>query len=277
MSTLATQDNTQDPMTVLEATSRTFFIPISRMPPGLKEATASAYLCMRAIDEIEDHPTLDHADKSALLHQVSLAFQAYPYHGNADIAEALARVFEACPGDLPAVSLGLGAWANHAPSNIAPRIWSDTAAMADRMAHWTSINWRIRNPADLDAYTYSVAAAVGLLMCDIIAWYDGTQLDRAHAILFGRALQVTNIARNRSEDLRRGVDFYPPGWTDADIRGYAGELLTATSRYAETLPEAPHNYFIRIPLALAEATLQALAGGQAKLTRQAVLDIVGEG
>ena len=45
----------EDVMDTLRATSRTFFIPISRIPSGLQEAVASAYLCMRAIDEIEDH------------------------------------------------------------------------------------------------------------------------------------------------------------------------------------------------------------------------------
>jgi farnesyl-diphosphate farnesyltransferase len=43
---------------MLEQTSRTFFIPIMRLDEGLQEAVASAYLCMRAIDEIEDHPEL---------------------------------------------------------------------------------------------------------------------------------------------------------------------------------------------------------------------------
>jgi farnesyl-diphosphate farnesyltransferase len=262
-------------MAMLEATSRTFYLPISRMPPGLQEAAASAYLCMRAIDEIEDHPALPNATKAGLLCRVSLAFQSHTYSDGADIADALAEVFAPYRNDLPDVSLGLAAWANHAPATIAPRIWADTAAMADRMAHWASVNWRINSRADLDAYTYSVAAAVGLLMCDILAWHDGTQLDRARAIHFGRALQVTNIARNRPEDIRRGADFYPPGWSDADMRSYANDLLSATSQYAATLPQAPFSYFIRIPLALAQATLEALASGQTKLTRQTVLDIAG--
>ena len=40
---------------MLEETSRTFYIPISRLPGGLQQAVGSAYLCLRAIDEIEDH------------------------------------------------------------------------------------------------------------------------------------------------------------------------------------------------------------------------------
>ena len=48
-----------DALDILKENSRTFYIPISRLPPGLQEAVASAYLCMRAIDETEDHPDLD--------------------------------------------------------------------------------------------------------------------------------------------------------------------------------------------------------------------------
>jgi len=52
---------------VLQNTSRTFFIPIVRLPAKLQETVACAYLCMRAIDEIEDHPNLDRNSKTALL------------------------------------------------------------------------------------------------------------------------------------------------------------------------------------------------------------------
>lgn len=263
-----------DPLTVLERTSRTFFLPISRMPARLKEATTSAYLCMRAIDEIEDHPTLPNVTKSNLLEQISFALQAFSYEPDASVGDALASIFALHRGALPEVTLRLGEWAAYAPREIAPRIMSDTAAMAARMAHWVRVSWRIHHRTDLDAYTYSVAAAVGLLMCDIAAWFDGTQLDRNAAIHFGRGLQLTNIARNRMEDLARGANFYPPGWTDGDIRDYAAHWLRLAARYAETLPEAPFSYFIKIPLALAEATLDALANGRAKLTREDVFAIL---
>lgn len=35
---------------ILEETSRTFYIPIVKLPPSVQEAVASAYLCLRAID-----------------------------------------------------------------------------------------------------------------------------------------------------------------------------------------------------------------------------------
>src|SRR6266581_4919186 len=60
---------------MLKETSRTFFIPISRLPAGLQDAVMSGYLCLRAIDEVEDHPRLDNRTKAMLLHTISHTFQ----------------------------------------------------------------------------------------------------------------------------------------------------------------------------------------------------------
>ena len=65
----------KDALQVLKETSRTFYIPISLLPNDLKAAVASAYLCMRAIDEIEDHDALDNTTKAQLLRAISLSLQ----------------------------------------------------------------------------------------------------------------------------------------------------------------------------------------------------------
>ena len=44
------QPQQKSALKVLEETSRTFFIPIVKLPPVVQEAVASAYLCLRAID-----------------------------------------------------------------------------------------------------------------------------------------------------------------------------------------------------------------------------------
>lgn len=265
-----------DIMTMLNATSRTFSIPIGRLPDGIRQAITSAYLCMRAIDEIEDHPTLDNVAKTNLLQQVSHIFQAHHYDNQSSIGSMFSDTFESYKVSLHPVTLRIGEWAEHAPRELRPSIWNATASMADRMAFWTRANWRIETQADLDAYTYSVAGAIGLLICETMSWYDGTQMSRHAAIHFGRGLQVTNIARNRLDDLTRGVDFYPRGWNDADVRQYATHWLRLTSDYAQSLPEAPFSYFIKIPLALAEGTLEALARGDTKLSRSEVAHIIGQ-
>jgi farnesyl-diphosphate farnesyltransferase len=193
---------------VLQETSRTFAIPISRLPPPLQQAVAPAYLCMRAIDEIEDHTGLSNLEKAALLQDISRTLQAHigvmsPSRILSELEITLTPYWQR----LPEVSRRLGDWLSHAPAGISARILDATAAMADRMAFWAGKSWSIQDEADLNGYTFSVAGSVGLLLCDIWAWFDNTQLDRLAAVQFGRGLQVVNIIRNRSEDLERGADF----------------------------------------------------------------------
>ncbi|KKJ00662.1 squalene/phytoene synthase family protein [Prochlorothrix hollandica] len=263
----------QSALEMLKSTSRTFFIPIERLPAGLQEAVASGYLCMRAIDEVEDHPDLDLTTKATILRQISINLQsAKDGYTAADFAVGLSQLH----GDLPEVSGRIGDWALLAPPSIAPRIWDATAAMADRMAYWAERNWRVRTEADLDCYTFSVAGSVGLMLSDLWAWHDGTQTNRMEAIGFGRGLQSVNILRNHGEDRHRGVNFYPDGWTDQQMHDYAAYNLRLADAYTEALQPGPVQDFCKLPLALAHATLQVMIQGQEKLTRQQVKSIVEE-
>ena len=225
-----------DLLRVLRETSRTFFIPIIRLPIKLQEAIGAAYLCMRAIDEIEDHPSLDNQAKASILHGLSWALQAQLASDDPVNGSLLKAVFLPYTRILPEVSLRISDWLSHVPAGIAPRVWEATIAMADRMAYWAENNWRIKTEADLNSYTFSVAGAVGLLICDIWTWFDGSQVDRLAAIHFGRGLQSVNILRNRDEDNRRGVSFFPSGWSEKQMfRLCAQEYRTGKSRYRPDL------------------------------------------
>lgn len=257
----------REALKILEETSRTFFIPIRRLPPVLQDAVGAAYLCMRAIDEIEDHPSLDNGVKARLLRSIARIYEcATP---SVDPG-AFCSLFQAAPGDLAEVTLRVGEWSALAPAPIAARIFDATAAMAQRMAGWADDGWQVRTESDLDRYTFGVAGAVGLLLSDIWAWFDGTRTDRSRAIGFGRGLQAVNIVRNRSDDLRRGVDFFPDDWTTEQMFGYARRNLELASEYIRDLPDGPVREFCHLPHALADATLDALASGQPKLTREQV-------
>lgn len=260
-----------DALQILKDTSRTFYIPISILPSGLQEAVASAYLCMRAIDQIEDDPDLDNKTKKHLLQNISLTLQAgvdgFPL-------DAFSVGFKGYESSLQEVSLRIREWSILAPESIAPRIWDATAAMADRMAYWADRNWKIETEADLDRYTFGVAGAVGLLLSDLWNWYDGTQSNRTQAIAFGRGLQAVNILRNNSEDLTRGVNFFPMGWNNENLQDYARRHLILADAYTNSLPDGPALQFCQIPLALAHGTLDALANGKEKLSRSDVVSLI---
>ncbi|NOU94288.1 phytoene/squalene synthase family protein [Paenibacillus sp. LMG 31456] len=255
-------------MDMLAETSRTFLIPISRLVPGIKEAVASAYLCMRAIDEIEDHTDLPPEVKAKLLLGVSKLIQVPSREAE------LRTLFQPYQDTLCEVTVRLNDWVNLCPTSIAPRVIQSTAIMAEQMAEWVEREWKINTEEDLDYYTYCVAGAVGELLSDLWKWFDGTETDRVKAVAFGRGLQAVNIVRNRIEDSTRGVDFFPPHWGIEDMFAYTTRNLEMANEYIADIKPGPILDFCSIPLALAHGTLFALSNGESKLNREAVLQIV---
>ena len=73
----------KDAMRVLKATSRTFYIPITFLNKDLKTSVATAYLMMRAIDEIEDneHEEITNELKYSILTEVSELLKEPTFNG----------------------------------------------------------------------------------------------------------------------------------------------------------------------------------------------------
>ncbi|WP_237179067.1 squalene/phytoene synthase family protein [Paenibacillus sp. MMS18-CY102] len=259
-----------DAMAMLEKTSRTFYIPISRLVPGLKEAVTSGYLCMRAIDEIEDHEEMDEALKSELLSGIQYALESD------NPLEQTDKLLAPHMDVLPAVTMQLTDWLKLCPPTATPIVYRYTAMMSQQMAEWVHTGWSIKTEEDLDRYTYSVAGMVGEMLSEMWQWFDGTNSDMKKAVAFGRGLQAVNIMRNRDEDLKRGVDFFPEGWSFKDMLQYTKRNLKVADDYIAELKDGPATTFCKIPLALAHATTKLLSAGGNKLTRAAVLKIVGQ-
>lgn len=259
---------------ILAQTSRTFLSPIAKAPGRLKDAVGSAYLCMRAIDEIEDHAALEAADKVRLLNGIADVLEAAAEEKGSP--DGLKPILESARGVLPEVSLCLSELAMIAEPGVRPLIWRCTADMARAMAGWVRRKWHIRDEADLDQYTYDVAGRVGLLLSRLWLWFDGTVCDDKLSVGFGRALQAVNIVRNSDEDRHRGVDFYPEGWDRAAMIAYARRQIGLADVYMDQLPAGPVRDFCRTPLELAKATLKAIESGQEKLSRKEVLGIMTE-
>lgn len=254
----------------LKETSRTFYIPITYLSKGLQEAVASAYLCMRAIDEIEDHPELPAKDKSHLLLSIHQILQK-PFN-----EDTLIDLLQPYQTTLPKVTLKLSDWIKVCPSGIDEKILGATATMAKGMAKWVQKDWVINSEEDLDEYTYYVAGLVGVMLSDIWKWHDGTEIDEDLAIGFGRGLQAVNILRNYKEDETRGVSFFPEGWELEDMFAYARRNLELADLYIKSLQTKDIITFCKIPLVLAHGTLKALMEGKEKMNRIDVMKAVGQ-
>jgi farnesyl-diphosphate farnesyltransferase len=258
----------KESMAVLKETSRTFFIPINFLEPTLKRTVASAYLCMRAIDEIEDHPEMDDEVKQHLLRSVSEML-----HASFD-RERYQELIRPYAHMLPPVTLRLADWISVCPEGIVGKVNETTAIMAGGMAKWVEKKWIIETKEDLDDYTYYVAGLVGTMLSDIWKWHDGTETDPELAIAFGRGLQAVNMLRNYDEDLERGVTFVPDGWNRDDMFHYANNNLAKADLYVKSIQNKRIIMFCKVPLALAHSTLKALKSGKEKISRKEVEGIV---
>jgi len=263
----------KDAKEMLKKTSRTFNIPINFLDGSLKPAVSSAYLCMRAIDEIEDHPELPSDTKQLLLRRTAVllreGFDADEYH---DLVAPYQQ-------NLPEVTLRLADWIAVCPAEAIRTICHYTAEMADGMAKWAERNWGVHTKEDLDEYTYYVAGLVGVLLSDLWKWHANIDTDKELAIGYGRGLQIVNILRNQEEDADRGVSYLPDGWSRADLFEYAEENLNLAKEYMKDIQTAKKRsitLFCKIPLALAQNTLKVMKFGQEKMTRYEVESVVEE-
>ncbi|MDN4608529.1 phytoene/squalene synthase family protein [Sporosarcina highlanderae] len=255
----------KDAMHILKLTSRTFYIPIKLLNPTLRKTVGSAYLCMRAIDEIEDHEELHPDSKQHLLRSTSKLLQ----HDFFDVA-AYRELLKPYENLLPEVTLRLGDWLAVCPAGIVEKVKESTSIMADGMAKWVEKNFLIKTKEDLDDYTYYVAGLVGVMLSDIWEQYDGTKTDRELAIGYGRGLQAVNMLRNQDEDADRGVTFIPDGWSRKELFEYAEANLQKADEYIESITNKNILLFCKIPLTLAKKTISALHSGQEKMNRKEV-------
>lgn len=260
----------REAMDVLKKTSRTFFIPINFLEPKLRKTVASAYLCMRAIDEIEDHPDMLAGTKSHLLSSISESMKT------TFDAEKYRALIQPYTDLLPVVTQRLGDWLLLCPPDVVGKVKESTAIMAEGMAKWVEKDWRIKTKEDLDDYTYYVAGLVGCMLSDIWKWHDNTDTDREKAVAFGRGLQAVNILRNQDEDWERGVRFLPDGWEREDLFAYAKQNLAMGNEYVNDINNRGITMFCKVPLALANSTLKAMKIGREKISRKEVESIVSE-
>jgi len=254
----------KEAMRVLKLTSRTFYIPIKLLNPTLKSTVGSAYLCMRAIDEIEDHETLEAEVKMQLLQSISQMLKK-PFE-----REEYQQLIKPYMSILPEVTIRLDDWIDFCPAGIVDKVKESTSIMAAGMAKWVDKDFVVNTKEELDDYTYYVAGLVGVMLSDIWEWYDGTKTDRDLAIGYGRGLQAVNMLRNQDEDAERGVRFIPEGWGRDDMFVYAEANLKKADEYIKMIDTKNILLFCRIPLALAKKTLAAMKSGKEKMSREEV-------
>jgi phytoene synthase len=223
--------------TVLRQNGRSFHFASHVLGARHGQLASRLYALCRAIDDLADD-TPDAAKADARLAQLSQALRmADPADRIAAMALRLHAETELDIGALQALIEGVR-------SDLKP------VAIADE--------------AELLNYAYAVAGTVGLMMCAVLDVKDPRAAP--FAIDLGMAMQLTNIARDVSEDAKLGRRYLPASWVGQID---AAELISPHGATAEATRLA-----VQRLLALAEIYYESGEAGLCFLPARARLAIL---
>ena len=281
----------QDLARLLQQTSRTFALAIPLLEEPLATQVGIAYLLFRIADELEDAPRWERDRRARALGSFVKWLDAPRDDGDGAawarlVKETPPTDHEGCLELLARADDVLGA-AHALPAPVARTILGHTTRTAVGMAEFVARQDErgglvLDDVADLRRYAYVVAGIVGELLTDLFALaHPGlasarTALD-ADAAAFGEGLQLVNILKDAPSDAREGRSYLPRGVSRQAVFDLARTDLARARVYVRTLVDAgaPRGavHFCDLPVRLADATLDRLEQGAAKLGRDEVMAI----
>jgi farnesyl-diphosphate farnesyltransferase len=198
---------------MLRMVSRTFTLSIEQLPKDIRDAVALSYLLYRVSDCLEDHATMEAAEKAQLLELWSKILE-----GQSAPAELTHQISNLDASD-PEVYVAQQAadlidYLNTFPPEIRTVIIDRVNETTLGMARWQKQGPYVKTEAELDDYMYYVAGLVGYLLTDLFAWHSPRIKARKNTLLplsreFGLALQTVNVIRGLRKDYERGWVFVP--------------------------------------------------------------------
>ena len=180
---------------MIAAGSKSFRVASQLFDERTRERSWLLYSWCRACDDITDGQTLGHDAATPEDPATRLAF----------VREKTKEALAGTPtGLVPFDALGTVA----SECAIAPALTDHHLAGFARDA----AGWQPKTEADLLAYCYEVAGAVGVMMAQVmgVPADDADTLDRASDL--GLAFQLANIARDIVDDARVGRNYLPTDW-----------------------------------------------------------------
>jgi farnesyl-diphosphate farnesyltransferase len=221
--------------------SRSFYLSIRLLPPGLRQPIAVAYLLARATDTLADTSALPAAQRADLLSALAACIQHQP----GDSTAVLGRINttfaplqhdpaeKALLADLPQCLAWLAALPANDQADIRTVLRHITQGQTQDIATFGEANQGIRalaNAAEVEDYTYRVAGCVGEFWTTLcfrhlegFATLPQAQM-QALGRRYGMGLQRINILRDLQADLAAGRCYLPAdalaavGLAPADLR-----------------------------------------------------------
>jgi len=270
---------------LLQGSSRTFALTIPLLPEPTRCEATVAYLLFRVADSLEDSTLWPRARKLAGLEQ----FASLLDRPSAAETKALAARWREDPpirhpgyeellAEVPGVMRAAASLAPAARQLVARHTARTCRAMAAFVAREEDGALRLRDLDDLRAYCYAVAGIVGEMLTELFLLRGEPLLPiadelRRESAIFGEALQLVNILRDRADDAAEGRTYLPDGLDPASAFAIARADLAVAAGYCARLERAGADRglvaFTALPVLLARATLDAVErrGAGAKISR----------
>jgi farnesyl-diphosphate farnesyltransferase len=213
---------------LLKSVSRSFYLTLAVLPRPMRDPVGLAYLLARAADTIADTALIEPARRLTLLLALRAAVQGERSEGTtramAQIADEMAGQ-QALPDEkrlLQSLSAALAVLDQFdAADRAAVReiVVTLTTGMEFDLRTFPSEGSgaivALSDASELDRYTYLVAGCVGEFWTKMTCAHLPDTFDEPHetviarGVRFGKALQLTNILRDCSKDLRIGRCYLP--------------------------------------------------------------------
>jgi len=209
---------------LLKHVSRSFYLTLKAVPRDLQRPIGLAYLLARAADTITDTALISRADRLKYLELFRDAIREGRSEQLPTIAEALvARQQDAAERELlTRLEEGFAILSSLSPDDqamIRNVVLTLTKGMVMDLTTFPGEDEgrliALETRVDLDRYTYYVAGCAGEFWTDIHLAHRPSLADwnrdamRQRGVRFGKGLQMTNILRDLSKDLRIGRCYLP--------------------------------------------------------------------
>ena len=273
---------------LLEKTSRTFALTIPLLDEPLATDVGLAYLLFRIADTLEDAPSWGRDARSVALDSFGewLVGETDEHTWMQTVADAPPTTDAGCLLLVSRAEAVRGAVMARG-ADVATSMTLDVVRTSSKMAEFVSRqtdegDLELVDLRDLRDYCYAVAGIVGELLTEMFLTREPSLEAERDALmdlapLFGEALQLVNILKDAASDAREGRRYVPAGVARAEVVELARTDLRSANEYVEILERAGASRNVRafceLPVRLAEATLERLEEGAAKLTRDEVMAI----
>ena len=201
-----TPDPEEEPERVMAKHGRSFHFASRLMPPEIRGPVARVYAFCRLVDDTVDRAPHPGAARARLQWLHGGARRAWELGSESRGASALPRVrpVPGGPGESTPAWLALVMGETReagVPFSVVDRLMEGVASDLEPVSYqgWEDLRW----------YTHRVAGVVGLWIAGLAGCRDSWSLEMADEL--GRAMQLTNIARDVGADLAMDRIYLPEG------------------------------------------------------------------